>query len=794
MLLVFALAIFLSAGLLFLVQPMTAKWILPLLGGTPAVWNTAMVFYQAVLLLGYGYAHVVSTKLRLRGQVAVHAGVMLLGAIALPLALPAGWTPPAEADGLGPIAWMLGLLAVMVGGPFLVVSTTGPLVQRWFSRTDHAQASDPYFLYAASNAGSLIGLLAYPLLVERALDLRAQGWAWTIGYGVLALLVIGSGVIALRRSKAAQSVAPSAPATELAPEPALSWQRRATWVLLAAVPSSLTLGCTQYISTDLAAVPLLWVIPLTIYLLTFIVAFSRWRLNLVRVSSLMALVAVALAAGVLLNARNPIWLLVLGHLVMLFLAGLLCHGRLAADRPGPARLTEFYLWLSVGGVLGGSFNALVAPLAFESVYEYAIVLALALALRLARPARGGNEAAASEPTDKPARSALRSPVFIAGVWGLAMVLLLIFIERLGIVSQLLIAKADEGQLSESAAAWARRLNMDTDATFGKIIRAGLPCVLCFVLLFRSRWLGAGDGTLRYAAGVAALMLAGQVLSRGNYGVPLLQERTFFGVHLVALDGTGWKNLYHGTTLHGLQYSSQDPAVRNTPGTYYHRSGPLGSIFKSLGGANENGTRGLANVGVIGLGAGTTAAYAEPGRSMTFYEIDPAIVAIARNPNFFTFMSDARGSLRVVLGDGRLSLARNTEARYDLLVLDAFSSDSIPVHLMTLEAMKLYLDRLAPGGLVAYHVSNRHFDLAPVIAAQAQALGAETARFYDRQLTDEQRREGKYSSWWVVVARRGEDLLPLRRDTRWEPLDPVDPRRDVLWTDARSNILSVFVWE
>lgn len=716
MLVAYALTIFLSAGLLFLVQPMVARMVLPLLGGSPAVWNTCMVFFQAVLLAGYGYSHLVTTRLRLRGQAAVHLVVLAAAALVLPLAVPEGKVPPVSEQ---PEWWLLGLLAVTAGLPFFVVSTTGPLLQRWFSWTGHPRASDPYFLYAASNLGSVIGLLAYPVALEPALTLRAQGWFWTAGYAALALGLVSCLALVRRgpatRAAAARATAVAAAgaaaagatagadgapgantATAAAPLHATAapdWRRRLLWLALAFVPSSLTLGVTQYVCTDLAAMPWAWVVPLLIYLLSFVVAFApgaRLPLGALGVAWLAA------AAGILgllaFGVQMPLLPILALQVVGLLLAALACHGRLAADRPAADRLTEFYFWIAVGGVLGGAFNALAAPLLFESVLEYPLVIVLSFLL-----------------VKWPRARAARQPL-------------------LGAAAAILL-------------------------------------------------LGAFLGCQAWRAGERGLTV-------------LLRERTFFGVHLVSRTEDEWHLLEHGTTLHGTQSRHTDEKGiywGRQPTTYFHDSGPIGDVFRVF--RRQPQTQ---RVAVIGLGAGTLAAYAARGSVFDFYEIDPAVARIADDPRCFSYLQDARergAAVRTVLGDGRLRLAQAANAGYGAIVLDAFTSDVVPVHLLTREAIAVYLTRLEPGGVMAFHVSNRFFDLLPVLAADARDLGLAARVRDDWRITPEQAAEQKRQSRWVLLARRDADFGALRDDPAWRPLAAPPGWRT--WTDDYSNLLGVF---
>ncbi len=697
---VFATAIFAGATLVFLVQPMVARMVLPLFGGSQAVWTTSMLFFQAVLLAGYGYAHASTRLLGPSRQPIVHAVVLVLAVAALPIGR--GLTPP-SAEG-SPSLWLLGVLAVTVGAPFFVVTTASPLLQHWLAASGHAAGRDPYFLYAAGNAGSLIALLAYPFVVEPLLTLDQQARLWSLGYVLFALLCVGCLLVARRGGLAAQSA--SAPASV----PSLAWRTRARWVGMALVPSSLMLGVTTYISTNVASFPLLWVLPLAVYLLTFVVAFARRPLVTPSAAARVLPLPTALVFAEMLGAVTlPLAVTLLAQLVVLFLAGVLAHGRLAEERPAPARLTEFYFLLSLGGVLGGALNALVAPLVFDSVVEYPLALVLALALR--RGVRG--------------RISDVVPILAA----------------IGCLAGLAV-------LQHVSAAHA--------AVVGVV-------VACLAIGARRPY----RMTLSFA-GMTVLLAAA---SSG-----LHTERTFFGV-LRVTEEQGERRLVHGTTLHGVERFAGPLA--GEPLTYYGRRGPLGDVFAAYPRFDR--------VDAIGLGVGTVAAYGRPGQRLTFYELDPAIARVASNPRFFTYLRDSQADVEIVLGDGRRTIADVPDGTSNLVIVDAFSSDSVPVHLLTREALELYVRKLGPNGLIAFHLSNRHLELTPVVARAAGALGLAAAYRGDRA---EGARGSRTPSQWLVIARSPEQLQPLLARSGWS-IPEISAGR--VWTDNYSNVLSVVKW-
>ncbi|MCA1565637.1 MAG: fused MFS/spermidine synthase [Acidobacteria bacterium] len=769
----YGVTLFASASLLFWVQPMMAKMLLPLLGGTPAVWNTCMLFFQAMLLAGYAYALAVSKWLTLGGQVVVHALVLLSTALTFPILISAEAvrSVPREGD---PSLWLLWSLLTTVGLPFFAVSTNGPLLQKWFAETREASARDPYFLYAASNAGSLLSLLSYPLLVEPKLTLGWQSRLWSLGYALLLLLLAACAFAALRRrakragselragafaagesrdrvtrtetnspreaDDAAEVENPGDAEVENpgdAEAESLSWRRRLRWVALAFVPSSLMLGVTTYFSTDIASLPLLWVVPLSLYLLTLVFAFARRQIFKPRtLARVLPGVTLIFALVYLSGATQPVWLLIFSHLFFFVVAAMACHAQLAADRPGVRHLAEFYLLLSVGGVLGGLFNALVAPTLFNTTLEYPLVIVLACLLLPRSDADAGA-----------ARDTPRERWLDAGIpAGVALLTLMLALA-------------------------VSRFKFDWVQSLALVV--GVPLIISY--LFKNR-------PVRFALALGAVMIGSGFHVNLNRRT-LLAERNFFGTLRVTEDaGDRMHWLYHGTTIHGRQSLALDRHCE--PLSYYHREGPLGQVFKTFDAKLAN-----ANVAIVGLGTGATAAYTRAGQSWTFYEINPAVVSIARDPALFTYLSYcAAAPVEVSLGDARLQLQNAPPAHYTLIVLDAFSSDAIPMHLMTVEALDLYLSKLAPGGLVVFHISNRSLDLHPVVADLARARSLVCLGFDD---TARNQPGGKEPSQWVVMARRAEDVQTLATDPRWQTLEG-RPERPV-WTDDFSNIITIFKW-
>jgi len=735
--LLFAATLLLNALLLFLIQPIVARMLLPYLGGAPAVWNTCMVFYQAMLLGGYAYAHLTTRWLGARRQTILHLILLLSAVFIFPIEVSEKAIQSLDGQAQ-PVWWLLGRLLVMVGLPFFMLSTGGPLLQQWFSTTNHLAAKDPYFLYSASNLGSLIALLGYPLLMEPALRLRQQSWLWAGGYALLLILIIAC-ALARWKSKVAsiessESIEPSGTNVEGRSDQ-LTLARRARWVLLSFAPSSLMLGVTTHLSTDISPVPLLWVAPLSLYLLTFILAFARRPLiSLNRLTRWSPLLGLALILPMLLGVQGLIWLMAPLHLLFFFVAALMCHRRLADDRPEASRLTEFYLWLSAGGALGGLFNSVVAPYVFNSIVEYPLAVALALLLR-------------PRTAVKPEQSRRRW-LDLAGPAG-------VFALNVGL--------------------WSLLPRLGVMPIKALLLSLLLPAAIC--CLFARR-------PLRFGLAVGALMLGGGLFPGLQDGQTSRVERNFFGVLRVAQDRGGeFQQLYHGTTLHGKQFL--DPRRQCEPLSYYHRRGPLGQALEAFASSPAS-----PNVAVVGLGTGAMACYSAPGQSWTFYEIDPAVLEIAQDSRYFTYLKKCTASpAQMILGDARLRLRSAPQEHYGLIMLDAFSSDAIPTHLLTRQALDLYLSKLAPGGRLAFHISNRFLDLRPVVGDLAKSADMICLA---NEIGEARQDEGQTSALWTVMARRAEDLGGLLNNPGWRRLD--GRAQAEIWTDDYSNILSVLKWK
>ncbi|VTT96698.1 Uncharacterized protein OS=Singulisphaera acidiphila (strain ATCC BAA-1392 / DSM 18658 / VKM B-2454 / MOB10) GN=Sinac_3438 PE=4 SV=1: Methyltransf_26 [Gemmataceae bacterium] len=759
----YAVTLFTGAATLFLVQPLVGKLLLPLVGGSPGVWNTCMVFFQAVLLAGYLYAHRATNTLGVRRQALFHVVVLLTVLIAFRAAVANTGSPvpvvtsllPEDQD--YPIFGLVALLAVAVGIPFFVLSTSSPLLQRWFAASGHPSARDPYFLYAASNAGSLVGLLGYPLLIEPRLTLAEQQWLFAWAVVVYAVLTTACVVAVIRNAgpepvpKEYGEITAELDAALRKPMTAAPTAGRvARWVFLSALPSSLLLGVTTHVSTNLAPVPLLWVVPLALYLVSFILVFARWPDGLhAAIGYVTPVLLLFVALSLLVDASEPFALIGVLHMGTFFCVCLVCHGELAKDRPAAEHLTVFYFWMSLGGVIGGLVNGLFAPLLFHRVgmveYPLAVVLAAAVRPRVCR-------ATEDEP---PLRAADVALVLV--LLGLTVVLVLL-------VPRYVVAPVD----------------LDVHESFlDKLLRGGLmfglPAVAVAALLRRPS---------RYALCLGALFVAG-AFDVGRLGETLHMERNFYGVVRVSRSPDGkFIRLVHGTTIHGQQRC--DEPGRPRPMTYYTESGPVGRLFQDLG---KRKTK-LHRVAVVGLGTGTVAYYAEAGEHWTFFEIDPAVARIAQNPEYFGHLHHCKAQYDVVLGDARRNLSRLPNETFDVIILDGFCSDAMPVHLLTREAFKLYFQKLTPTGVLAVNVTNPHLDLPPLVARTAGSVDDRlTVLEYHDRPGERDRQFGSVESQWVILARSDPARDPVLFDPYWWRRTTVAP--GPIWRDDFANLLAVW---
>jgi len=726
---VYTSAIFLSALLLFSVQPLFTKMVLPRLGGSPAVWSVAMVFFQTLLLAGYAYAHLL---MRIRHRVitvAIHLLLLLVAMATLPLSIATGWGDPPTS---GYAVWLLGLFAVSIGLPFFALAANNPLLQAWFVRTGHPAGPDPYFLYASSNIGSFLALLSYPVLLEPMFTLHTQDLMWTTGYGLLILLIAACGALLLR----SPALAEADMQTEETPAPPPSWGLRARWIFLAAVPSGLLIAVTAHISTDVAAAPLLWVLPLSLYLLTWVLVFQsrpllphKWMLMVQPLA--IAGVVILLAVG----GEQNLLLTLGGHQLCFFLIAMACHGELARTRPAAKYLTGFYVALSFGGMLGGLFAGLIAPFTFSWIAEYPILLAL---VALCRPA--SNE---------------RLPRWSRWYW-----------PFLAVLAVVLIAPA----FHPSGKLWTW-FEDHRVAVAGGI---GVLAALLALPLNANRW-------KVFATVVVALVLI-RAYPSDNGRVETV--RSFFGVHKIVVTPNGqYHVLMHGTTIHGAEKFLNDDGSpvtgRPEPISYYHKDGGIGQAITAI--RERKGAP--LRVAVIGVGSGTLACAAEPGETWTFFEIDQSMVDAARDPRYFNYINSCQPDLKPVIGDARLTFAREPDGIYDLIIVDAYSSDAIPIHLATEQAMKIYKDKLAPQGAVVMHVSNRHLELESVVVGIADANDLKSWVYNEDSGRDD---EYIFSTDVVVSAREEADVGRLASSDKWAETEPTEGQR--VWTDDYSNIL------
>jgi hypothetical protein len=726
-LIVYTAAIFVSALLLFSVQPLFTRMVLPRLGGSPAVWSVAMVFFQSLLLGGYAYAHYL---MRLRSRlipVTIHLVLLAIALLTLPLSIAGGWGEPPSG---GYAFWLLGLFAVSIGLPFFALAANNPLLQAWFVRTGHPNGTDPYFLYASSNIGSFLALLSYPVLLEPLFTLRTQNLIWTGGYGLLIVLIAACGVLLLRSPvSAAIDVLAEESA---APPPA--WILRARWIFLAAVPSGLLIAVTAHISTDIAAAPLLWVLPLSLYLLTWVLVFQsrpllphKWMLLAQPLA--IAGVIVLLAIG----GEQNLLLTLGGNLLFFFVIAMACHGELARTRPAAKYLTGFYVALSFGGMVGGLFAGLIAPFTFSWIAEYPILLALAA---LCRPP-GGNE---------------RLPGWSRWYWPFLAVLAVALI----------------------APSWSGGKTMLGETRVWAIGAVGVLSAVLALALNANRW-------KIFATVVVALVLI-RAYPADNGRVETV--RSFFGVHkIVVTPGGQYHVLMHGTTIHGAQRFQNNDGTpitgRPEPISYYHKDGGIGQAIAAI-----RARKGAAlRVAVIGLGAGTLVCASVPGETWKFFEIDQSMVDTARDVRYFSFIRNCAPDLRPVMGDARLTFAREPDGIYDLIIVDAYSSDAIPIHLATEEAMKIYKDKLAPQGAVLMHVSNRHLELASVVVGIADANDLKSW-VYDQDSNRDD--EYIFPTSVVVSARDQADVGKLASSDVWELTEADENQR--VWTDDYCNVL------
>jgi SAM-dependent methyltransferase len=729
----FVATILTGSFLLFLVQPMVARMALPKLGGAPAVWNSAMLVYQALLLAGYAYAHWLSGR-TVRWQALVHIPMFLLAALWLPIGL-ANFNVPADGS---PIFWVPALLAASIGPLFFAVAAQAPLMQRWYNLAGNQ--GEPYALYAASNIGSFAGLIAYPLLVEPMLPLVGQTRLWS---GLYILLLVLICACAWKLWMAAPQERPLQDKADPA-SPATSWRTRGYWIVLAAVPSGLMLSTTSHLTTDLMAMPLIWVIPLGLYLLSFSVAFADNRTLANRITQLAPVILLLTSAFALMVWGKAVVYGLVASATMLFVVSVALHSEMYRKRPDPDRLTEFYLLMSLGGMLGGLFCAIFAPLVFDWPWEHPLLILAAAALlpqtRLVALKEDG--------------SFRGHGLLVIALLLLAMVL---FMGYMGNIA------------------------LDRELNTSKILLTIAALVLALILIGKR---------LPYAIAVLALITANGGWFNMVLSLSDTRWRSYFGTYTInGSDDGSIRWLSHGTTLHGIQLRDKP----TTPISYYGPSSGVGLAFAR---ADELYGKG-ASMGVVGLGAGTLACYAKPGQPWQFYEIDPLIVTIARDKGLFTYLKKCTPDAQIHIGDARLTLANQPAGTFDMLAIDAFSSDSVPMHLLTKEAFAVYRRVLKPDGLLLVHISNRHIDLNTVVSAEANAGRWAAALRHDNPPQAELD-NGIRGSYWVAFSADARKLAQLTgilvskeiknvfRPRDWTTLS--DPGKTTRWSDDYASVL------
>jgi hypothetical protein len=713
---------------------MVAKMLLPQVGGAAAVWTTALLFFQSLLLVGYAYSHFIVTRLSLRWQIGSHLLLLALTVLSLPIQIVGSGTPT---PGSNPITWVLITLLIRVGLPFFCLTTLSPLLQSWFVRTGHLHSSDPYFLYRASNLGSFTALVAYPIIIERFSGLEFQTRAWQIGYISLLILII---LVSLKLWRSSTSTISH---TNQVSHEVIPLLRLLRWVALATVPSLWLLAVTTYFTTQIRPIPLLWVIPLAIYLLSFAIVFGKHSISLKILSRIYPYIAVALLGLTILGEVHLPFLL--GFFLQFgafFIGALLCHGQLAKERPGASKLTTFYLALAIGGALGGLIGAIFAPLFFHDLYEFPIAIILTgLLLPRAIPL-----------LKRELLHEIAKAMLVAGF--------LIVIGVFLVITQAL-----------------QHLNttfLTSSGTLADLLRLLLilPIPALAVVAFSRKPIGL-------AIMLSTILILLQ-LPLSSQPAPIYQSRDFFGVHKVITNRDQSVRIYENAgTIHGLQL--QSTSSRDLPTTYYSPTGPAGEVFQQWVPQHSS-------IAVIGLGVGTLACYNHPGESWDFYEIDPEVIHIAKDPHLFTFLSDCTPKASTILGDGRIEIASAKPHSYDLIVIDAFSGDAPPIHVLTREALVLYTSKLRQNGVLLFNISNSYVDFRTVLSAEAKSLKMVSYARADSNITPQEQNEGKAPSDWMVLSSSLSNIQSLVSRPNWMPITP--PANAPIWTDDYSNLFSV----
>jgi len=728
----FSATLLLSALLLFTIQPIFTKMILPYLGGAPQTWNTSILFFQTCLLAGYAYAHGTSRYLNIKTQAALHLILLITFVFILPIAIPEDCTPPAGND---PTLWQIILMVTVVGGPFFVVSCSAPMLQHWFSKTDHINAHNPYFLYSTSNIGSLSGLLLYPLLIEPLMTTSTQSYNWMYGYIALIILTSLCAFLIWKYKESSHNQSNNNEDVKISDD-SVTTKQRIKWIILSFIPSTLMLGVTTHITTEIASVPLFWVLPLALYIGTFVIVFARKPLftsNQIMLASGISVTLLCAQHIAFKDIHNyPITMITL-PLGVFFLLSLACHTSLAESRPTAKRLTEFYLIMSFGGALGGFFNAIIVPNYFIVPIEYPLMFAAAVLVRY---------------INVPKHS------FSTIIKG----------------------------LKENTASYISLNNFliigfpIVISIIGKIINENSKIEwLCAALFFLSSLLLINR---RWAFGliIIPIMFFSNVIMPKNL---IHIDRSFFGV--IRINETKKeRTLMHGSTTHGSQPKA-NPLVKVS---YYGNTSPASDLFSVIG-TGTGALTGKQRVAVMGLGIGVTACYTKEGRHFDFYEIDRKIAEIAENPKFFTYLSNCGSPYDIILGDGRLEIEKKPNEHYDYIMADAFSSDSIPIHLMTKEALEIYLKKLKKGGLLAMNISNRFLDLEPIVTQIGDKIGITTLSKVGIGELNKEVDIHTYSAHFIALTHDIDTINKLKK-LGWEPTRNNEGIR--AWTDQYSNII------
>jgi hypothetical protein len=751
LILIFGLSLLISAFLLFSVQFMVAKMLLPVLGGSAGVWQICQFFFQSVLLWGYGYSNWTAKFSQVYRQKFLHLGLICVGLAFLPINL-MNKNPDNQ-----PILWLISVLFMYVFMPIFIISASAPLLQNWFAQTDHPHSKNPYFLYAVSNLGSMLAVIGYPLVIEPYFSLSQQANLWAGGYGLLLILILVSALISQKRL-----IEDNSPIVLIhKPEKKQVLQ----WIFLAFIPSSLMLGVTNYITTDLASFPLLWSLPLALYLVSFILTFSLPNLRIYeQTKNILPLFLAPVIVISLLKLLEPIWLLLPLHLLCFFLTSVVIHGELVKIKPEVNYITNFYLWVAVGGVLGGLFNAIAAPFLFPNMLEYPLILTVTLL-------------------------SLTPSIVKVGKSKAELLQVALDSKNLEQIDEIIKSKNPETEkesylkfisfISIGILIGCLLVGLNLQLIFTHIIEISTGLIIIFALKYVFNLT-----KIRLITGIILVMLL-SLFYIPSMGKVLYTERSFDGVNKVLYSPKqNYHILLHGTTIHGQQ--SLDINRKNQPLAYFYPTGPIGELFTEL---HQN--KPPKNIAVMGLGVGSLAGYSQAIENWTFYELDPTVEKIAKNPEYFTFLQSSKGHISVILGDGRLKINQVRDHHYDLIVMDAFSSDAIPVHLVTKEAIQLYLSKLTNTGIIAINISNKHLNLEPVLSSLTNHLGLAGLNKLDSNITLEEKALGKTSSHWILLANKYADFGQLVNNSTWQKLTKNNSN---IWTDNYSNIISTLkIW-